>query len=334
MMTDPNSHRRGFMLIELLVVIAIIAILIGLLLPAVQKVREAANRAKCTNNLKQLGLALHNEEATYGYFQGPVRHNYNPIPPRHTRHSWVIFLLPYIEQGNLAGTYSVATDGITPNADWSSVNNAAVAATPLSLVSCPSSPAPRTFQKAGGKTFAPNDYGAIWRVPRVLANNGWVDQTSTVVNVAPVTLSTANTDNGFLLLGKVPGGRGMDGGRRYLSDLADGRSNTIALVETGGRPGLWRLGRKIDDSLTDGWVQPANDVEGLRGTDFATATADTGPCPMNCKNDGEIYSFHPGGSDVLLANGSVTFLKQSVNIRLLARLASVSGGEVVSSGDL
>ena len=103
--------RKGFTLIELLVVIAIIAILIGLLVPAVQKVREAAARAQCTNNLKQLGLALHNFHDTYKGFppaeQDLPRYTGGPNPPKL---SWVPYLLPYFEQGNLQKTYRMDRD--------------------------------------------------------------------------------------------------------------------------------------------------------------------------------------------------------------------------------
>src|SRR5713226_2529831 len=129
-------RRRGMTLIELLVVIAIIAVLIGLLLPAVQKVREAANRMKCSNNLKQLGLALHNYHAAYGKFppgsvKGPLAEA--GITQPDVNHGWTMFILPYIEQDNLAKRYHWDK----PATGW---ENQEVRRTQLDIVQCPSAP--------------------------------------------------------------------------------------------------------------------------------------------------------------------------------------------------
>src|SRR6186997_3052806 len=141
--TRARRHRRGFTLIELLVVIAIIAILIGLLLPAVQKIREAANRMKCSNNLKQIGLALHNYETQNGFFPPGATTTSTSVAATETRrklgltaavnHSWSVFLLPYLEQDNLYRKYDFKQH-------WYATVNAPVNSTPLSVMVCPTTP--------------------------------------------------------------------------------------------------------------------------------------------------------------------------------------------------
>src|SRR5262245_746128 len=140
------KHRPpvGFTLIELLVVIAIIAVLIALLLPAIQKVREAASRTKCTNNLRQLGVAMHNFESSRGGFP-PCRTSVNPPPaiaPK-GQHTWAPFMFPYIEQQAVYDRYNfnVAWNDATDTSKGTT--NSVVVTTPINLFLCPSAPAGR-----------------------------------------------------------------------------------------------------------------------------------------------------------------------------------------------
>src|SRR5262245_47817557 len=138
----PRQTHLGFTLIELLVVIAIIAVLIGLLLPAVQKVREAAARMSCQNNCKQIGLAVINYESQFGFLPpGATTTNAPPPLPPHL-HGWAVFVLSNLEQGN-------AVAGYNWNIDWNTGTNVDIAKLPMKVLMCPSSPAPRTITSTG-----------------------------------------------------------------------------------------------------------------------------------------------------------------------------------------
>jgi prepilin-type N-terminal cleavage/methylation domain-containing protein/prepilin-type processing-associated H-X9-DG protein len=309
MLRFPDTNRRrGFSLVELLVVIAIIAVLIGLLLPAVQKVREAANRMQCTNNLKQIGVALHSFHDTRGKF--PPGQAQGPLPeagvPGPARHGWGPYILPFIEQQQLQDRYRWDLDSPDPL-------NQPVVATPLKVFQCPSVPEQNRFMTFaalswGGKG-ACGDYAPTFSVDPVLAQRGWADRAANYEGVLPPNRMTR------------------------LGDLTDGTANTILVTEDAGRPRQWRAGRPgPDQTILGGPWTGFNTGVILQGSSSDGQTQ-PGLCAINCTNNREVYSFHPDGANAVLADGSVRFLKASVSIRTLAALITRAGGEVVSAGD-
>lgn len=316
-----NNRGAGFTLIELMVVIAIIAILIALLLPAVQKVREAANRIRCQNNLKQTGLALASFQSQYGCFPpGSVSSSTPSVedlkhlkrvgltPAQATKdHSFVPFILSHLEQSNLAAKY-------TYNSNWSEAPNADAVQTHLTIMVCPSVPlgANRTINRTiGGLALSlpTTDYAPNYSYISALATNGLVDNVS---------------DNDGI----------MQPNRCFRpEEIPDGFSNTMLLSEDAGRP-AWYTYRVLQNtnSRTDGgWADPGNAYV-VHGADPTTPKADLtgGPCHTNCNNGNEVYSFHQGGANHVFADGSVHFIRASMDIRLFVRLITKAGNEVAT----
>jgi prepilin-type N-terminal cleavage/methylation domain-containing protein/prepilin-type processing-associated H-X9-DG protein len=301
----------AFTLMELLVVLAIIAVLIGLLLPAVQKVREAAGRAACANNLRQHGLALLLFEDSRGCLPpGAVS---GPFPPAGVRtralHGCWPFLLPYLEQPALYGLYRWEVSFFDP------ANQPAVAMQ-LKVLQCPSAPPDRWVTAAdgdgafvGGGEGACTDYGPVSGVDPDLAQLGLIDPVGDYRGALPVN------------------------GMTRLADVTDGTSNTLLVAEDAGRPQLWRAGRSVPGVFSFGgpWASSANPV--LVAGASADGATEPGPCAVNCTNDQQVYGFHPGGAQALLADGSVHFLRAGMDIRVLAALATRAGGEVVLGQD-
>lgn len=313
-------HRRGFTLIELLVVIAILAVLIGLLVPAVQKVREAAARLQCQNNMKQLGLALHGFHDSFQAFPASGWTTTGPGNPAGKYVGWRPLTLPFIEQENLQKLYNF-------NLHWWEGTNATAAAVPVKTYQCPSVPGRAEVLSAVAKpprpalTFAnpiaPTDYEAIMGV-----------QPASINPHLPAPLYDAS--NRFSVMSRNSATR--------MTGITDGTSATILVVECGGRPLVYR-GRTASPNLANdqgiGWA----DSEGPFSLDGAAADGSAegcGPaggctCGLDRKNDNEPYSFHTGGGNFLFADGHVSFLRDSVPLPTLAALCTMSAGEVVDA---
>ncbi len=347
--------RSGFTLIELLVVIAIIAVLIALLLPAVQSAREAARRAQCTNNLKQIGLALHNYESSAQAFPPACKAvNYTTTPPSvtffDTGFSVQARILAYIEGGTLYNALNFAYEY-----NDASGGNFTGASPALSVFVCPSTP------RSSPRDNAQSDPNASPYEQTQSAGYGYMDY-------APSVYTDINAQNGTL----VPGGVGstpivpyrnkllatnglLKNSKTRISECTDGLSNTIAVIECAGRDERFvsqyfegqypvvrgmgpaggpnarhRFWRWADPGTAFGTSgQPNN--KGMptnEGVFWPTTTATAG---NQAGPNEEPYSYHTGGVNALFGDGSVRFVKDSVNLVAFRSIISLAGGETVSS---
>ncbi len=338
-MSRGISRRSGFTLIELLVVIAIIAVLIGLLVPAVQKVREAASRIQCANNLKQIGLAFHNHEGVYGYFPkggldgdpqavttggapNPNGYNYDEFPPAYESGTtccraatkrgwnWMYWILPYIEQDNV---YKLGRDD-PPY--WPNVANNGgeddVARALIKIYYCPSRRAPTGY---GTALFGRSDYAGCGGFYQGEEHENFGD-----VPPPPLGQLPRANERQLYNFGDYPSHKGVivwpgRGAKRKIADLTDGTSNTIAVAEKslpasrqgldGGDNERWNNSGWDEDNVR--WhFRPRPDSEAEKTALFPGTT------------NGTVWrryfgSSHSGGINAVFADGSVKFISFSVD---------------------
>jgi prepilin-type N-terminal cleavage/methylation domain-containing protein/prepilin-type processing-associated H-X9-DG protein len=303
-----NRRRIGFTLIELLVVIAIIAILIALLVPAVQKVREAAARTQCVNNMKQLGIAQHAHADVQKSFAVTSTNSATVNGQIVKRNQSFVRLLPYLDQGPLYDKWNQL------GGSWDNVVNQPFANNALVVLICPSCPIQNGgFTNYGANTghrYFRSDYGTCYDVQPALVTAGLVDSVG-------ITVGLLQPD---------------DFGKRKLAHCTDGLSNTFMYVEDAGRPDAFENGRQTGTNNISGagWSNYEGDFT-MHGYTPAGGTAAT--CAINCTNDNEIYAFHSGGTNVLFGDGAVRFVASSINIRMVARLITARANDVATLPD-
>jgi prepilin-type N-terminal cleavage/methylation domain-containing protein/prepilin-type processing-associated H-X9-DG protein len=328
-------RRNAFTLIELLVVIAIIAVLIALLVPAVQKVREAAARSQCQNNLKQIALGVHNYHDTYKKFPAPTT-GPNTNQGGEPSWSWNALILPYVEQTAIFNTLNVS--GQTANqcvtAAGSNTSLMTLLKTPISVYVCPSDDGPITQQSYNttGTTFnARTDLTAATNLNIARTNYMGING-----DAAGTSWSTAGVATGIFAVANQS---------TKMAKITDGTSNTAMIGERcyqykkNGNPHLLLAGNhyinRYWSSSSDPWHNRgmgdtlACSQPGINPYSSATTAAAQANGDWSWDVRSAMASLHTGGANIALADGSVRFASDGINQTTLNRLCNMADGNVV-----
>ena len=371
-------RRRAFTLFELLVVIAIIAVLIALLLPAVQSAREAARRIQCTNNLKQVGLAIHNYISANNSLPSGVVFNTSVAPCSGSgfgkscqNTTWFVLTLPFLEGGNLFNTFNFAIGSEGPMAltgyPYAYAVNSTVLTTHIGFFQCPSdtektfdvasstvgavlSSAPKLSVTKGnyGVNWGNTDYGQGQRGDSWFASNpsthrpapfGY-NQGATGPLRATIASFSDGTSNTLLLSEMLQGAN--DDIRGLLWTDFPGAHSFVTRLAPNGNVDFWAGsayidpagGNTMDNLPTYGTSEPGTSPANIANGDLFDNQPPYLPCFSQGKEGGSFAasrSHHAGGVNSLLADGSVRFFKNSINLPTWVALGSMAGGEVISA---
>ena len=342
-----HPQRRGFTLVELLVVIAIIGVMVGLLLPAVQSAREAARRMSCSNNLKQLGLALHNFESTYKFapawgqmFRNPQEAPTTPPNPYFSltadaRNGFGALgrLLPYLEGTTISDMFDQkrpVLDLVNLPPPWPGGLNRPEAMVTVPTFICPSTPGNQ-----------PSDYGPYFALAGLIPSGVAFNLPRT--DYAPLRglhgslavcagLPNATTHNAMLGSSDTTAKRTVK-----FSEVIDGLSNTLCFVEIAGKQNKWFAGKAVPktgnpsvDTLLNSYYGDwniARHARGLAGSDMANPGL-PGCSAINVYNADNPYAFHPGGVMVTMGDGRTRFIDDYIDMAVYRAAATADGEEL------
>ncbi len=341
-------RRRGFTLIELLVVIAIIAVLIGLLVPAVQKVREAAARMSCTNNLHQLGLSMHNYEGTHGKlppaFRGIAEPPFNALPAYFFSWSTLAELNPYLEQTNIYNQMNLKLPIYMPPTYNISADNQFAVQQVVKLFLCPSDRTPTPAGGYGVPVLGPTNYAACLGSGTTAGGppfgSPWdadgVFRAKLGTKITDITDGTSNT----AAMSESTLGEGPESATGVLP----GDPQTVYAYLNGGTPltesacasaTRWNVDRRR------GFMWATGEIRCASYNHYYLPNAPVYDCVTNDYTPGAgIYtavgfraarSKHPGGVNLLLADGSARFVANSISLATWRGLSTRVGGEVPGS---